>query len=421
MKKLFIILFLPVQIVFAQTEISLEDCYSWARKNYPNLQQTEIWQEIATLKKENLKKNFLPQIMLNGQATYQSDVTKIDISLPNFYIPTVSKDQYKAYAEIKQAIWDGGTTQASIKLEDAILQSNLSELEVEVYRLNDQVAQFFFSALAMNKQNEVLAAQKRMLDEKLKAIDSGIKNGMLEKSSALVIQAEILNLEQNQLQVESVKKAAFKMLTILTGENIEENSKLHFSGSSIPGKALLTRPENQLFANQNFQLKTQMNLLEKSRNPTIFGFGQAGYGRPGLNMLNDEFESYYFLGIGFKWNVFDWKKTSRQKQAMQLQHQLINRQEETFIQNMNLLLAQQFEQIGKLEKLLLTDSKMVELRTEIAKISASKLENETITTSDYIQDMQAETISKLNLELHKIQLNEATEKYRILQGKTDNN
>ena len=60
---------------------------------------------------------------------------------------------------------------------------------------------------------------------------------------------------------------------------------------------------------------------------------------------------------------------------------------------------------------------MVTLRSEIAKTSASKLENEIITTSDYIQDVQAETVSKLNIEIHQIQLNEAIEKYNLIKGK----
>ena len=83
-----------------------------------------------------------------------------------------------------------------------------------------------------------------------------------------------------------------------------------------------------------------------------------------------------------------------------------------------MLLVRQKEQIDKLKKLLETDEKMVSLRSNIVRTSASKLENETITTSDYIQDVQAETISLLNAELHQIQLNEAKEKYLLIQGKS---
>ena len=417
MKKLLVLLFLPVQLVFAQNEVSLDSCYSWARENYPNLKQSEIWQEITALRKENIKTNYLPQVTLNGQATYQSDVTKVNISVPGISIPSVAKDQYKAYAEFKQSIWDGGISEASAKLEDAVLKSNLSQLEVELYKLNDQVSQAFFTTLAIEKQKEVLAAQKKVLQEKLKKIQSGIQNQVVEKSAALEIEAEILNIEQNEIQLESGRKTALSMLSILTGKDIAISSKLNYKPAQTANFEGFQRPEEELFTAQKSQLQTQSDLLTKSRNPKLFGFGQAGYGRPGLNMLNDKFDTYYLVGVGLSWNAFDWKKTNRQKQVLQMQSQMVSQQEETFNQNIELLLTQQNEQINKLKTLLDSDSKLVTLRSEIAKTSASKLENEIITTSDYIQDVQAETVSKLNIEIHQIQLNEAIEKYNLIKGK----
>ncbi|HKI89108.1 MAG TPA: TolC family protein [Draconibacterium sp.] len=418
MRKLFILLLLPAQLIFAQNEVSLDNCYSWARENYPSLKQAEIWQEITSLKKENTKTNFLPQVSLNGQVTYQSAVTKVDIAMPGISIPSVSKDQYKAYADFRQTIWDGGLTAANLELEDAVLKSNLSQVEVELYKLNDQVAQAFFTVLAINKQKSVLAAQKTTLQEQLKVVQSGIKNQVLEKSSALALEAEIINIEQNELQLDAGKNTALKMLSILTGHTISVDSKLEFQQSAISPETQFTRPELQLFSNQSVQLETQMNLLDKSRNPKVFGFGQAGYGRPGLNMLNDKFDSYYLVGLGLSWNVFDWKKTTRQKQVLQLQQQTIQHQEETFMQNMNLLLAQQSEQIDKLGKMLEKDNQLVELKTEITKTTASKLENGTINSAEYVRDLQAETVSKINRELHQIQLDEAKEKYNLIKGKT---
>lgn len=418
MKRILILLFLPVQLAFGQNEISLNDCYGWARENYPNLKQAEIWQEITSLKKENSKTSYLPQVSLNGQATYQSDVTKVDIAMPGISIPTVAKDQYKTYAEIRQTIWDGGLTAANLELEDAVLKSNLSQVEVELYKLNDQVAQAFFTVLAMNKQQAALEAQKTTLQEQLKAVQSGIKNQVLEKSSALALEAEIIHIEQNELQLNAGKNTALKMLSILTGHTISEKSNLKFQQADISPGAEFSRPELQLFYNQSAQLETQMHLLDKSRNPKVFGFGQAGYGRPGLNMLNDKFDSYYLVGLGLSWNVFDWQKTSRHKQALRLQQQIIQHQEETFTQNIDLLLAQQSEQITKLEKMLQKDDQLVELKTEITKATASKLENGTINSADYVRDLQAETVAKINREIHRIQLDESKEKYNLIKGKT---
>ena len=404
--------------VFAQQEIALDSCYNWTRENYPNLKKVGIWEQLTALKKENMKTAYLPQLSLNGQATFQSDVTKVEAQNLPIEISPISKDQYKAFAEFRQSIWDGGISSANAEVEEAILKSNLSGLEVELYQLNEQVSQTFFTALAIDKQNMVLEAQIKALEVRLKEVRSGIENQVVEQSAGWELEAEILNMEQDRIQLQAGKRAAIKILSILTGKSFKENAGLKFTVEDIQENGYISRPEKALFSSQRSQVEKQSELLSRTRNPKIFGFGQAGYGKPGLNMLNDDFDTYYLVGIGVSWNAFDWKRTNREKQILQLQSEMINRKEETFGQNINMLLVRQKEQIDKLKKLLETDEKMVSLRSNIVRTSASKLENETITTSDYIQDVQAETISLLNAELHQIQLNEAKEKYLLIQGKS---
>jgi len=418
MKRLLIFLIFPLNIAIAQNQVSLEDCYTLARKNYPNFKHSELWHEISGLKKENIKTAYLPKLALHAQATYQSDVPGIEIPIPNISIPTVSKDQYKTYFELKQNIWDGGMTSANLELEDALLKNSLHELEVEIYKLNEQVAQSFFTILILEKQKDVLLAQKMVLEEKLGVLESAVRNGMMEKSSLLVLQAEILNLEQSEIQLESGKNAAIKMLSILTGENFTNNTSFHTEENGLVKNSELNRPELNLFSSQAESLENQMALLDKTRNPKIFGFGQAGYGKPGLNLLNDDFDTYYLVGIGISWNAFDWKNTLRKKQILKLQQGIIGRQKQTFEQNIQLLLARQAEEINKLQSILKNDTEIISLRIEISKAAASKLANETITASDYVQELQAETAAKLSFELHKIQLKEAIEKHLIIQGKS---
>ncbi len=419
MKRLLLLLLLlfPLQMLQGQQVIHLDSLYLLARENYPNLKQSGIFREITRLEKENIRINYLPEVVLNGQVTYQSDVTGIDIALPNVTIPHAPKDQYKAYAEIRQQIWDGGVSAASAAVEDVLLQINLDELEVELYKLNEQVAQAFFTVIIANKQLEVLAAQKRILDARFKSIESAVKHGTAEKTSLSVVKAEILNLEQNELQMKSVKNAALAMLSIFTGKSIGKDSEFILNEQKTGNGAVTLRPEMQLFDSRIARFDRQIKVLDKSRNPKVFGFGQAGYGRPGLNMLSDEFDTYYLVGAGISWTPFDWQESTRQKQVLQLQQERLKAQETTFVQNLNLLLARQQEEINKLEKMLETDRELVSLRSEVTQAAASKLENESITASEYIREVQSETIAKLNYELHKIKLDEAREKYNLIKGK----
>ena len=66
MRRLLLLLLIPIQSVLGQSEIPLDSCYNWARENYPNLKQAEIWQEISNLKQE-YPSSVTPDVSLPGK------------------------------------------------------------------------------------------------------------------------------------------------------------------------------------------------------------------------------------------------------------------------------------------------------------------------------------------------------------------
>src|SRR5690242_3126064 len=69
------------------SSLTIENCYELATKNYPLIKEKEFFDRINILSLDNAGKGFLPQISVNGQITYQSDVTQIPISFPDVNIP----------------------------------------------------------------------------------------------------------------------------------------------------------------------------------------------------------------------------------------------------------------------------------------------------------------------------------------------
>ena len=80
--------------------VTIEECYEWSRANYPLISKLDLLQKSTQFNLSNASKGNLPQININGQATYQSEVTELPIDLPNIDIPSMSKDQYKIYGQI---------------------------------------------------------------------------------------------------------------------------------------------------------------------------------------------------------------------------------------------------------------------------------------------------------------------------------
>ena len=415
-KLLFVALFLPVHLLMAQEAVTLEQCQTWARENNPALKQLELYQQILSLKTENNSTSYLPQVNLNGQATYQSEVTKVGISIPNINIPSVGKDQYKVYLDLKQTIWDGGLSKAKELINQAENAGNLQQTEVELYQVKEKVNQFFFTSFLIQENLNILDKKTETLNESKKLMESAVNNGIILSSELDQLLAEIISTKQRIIELKSSSETVLYALSILAGKTTDQFGHLTLPETLSVSTSSLKRPELDLFGKQNELLNANSEILQKQRNPKLFGFGQAGYGKPGLNMLNNKFDNYYLVGVGFSWNVLDWKTTSRQQRMIKFQQDIVQTKQESFVRNIDLATDQQNKQISQISDLLKTDQDLIQLRERITKTSASKLENGTITSADYLQDLNAETTARLLLESHKIQMKEAQIKLENIRG-----
>lgn len=413
---LFIGLLFPIHLLMAQETVTLEQCQTWARQSHPVLKQLEIYQQIMELKNDNNSTTYLPQVNLNGQVTYQSDVTQLPIKLPGVTVPLLSKDQYKIYLDFRQTIWDGGISKSKELINNAENAGNQQQVEVELYQVKEKVNQFFFNSFLIQENLKVLEKKMETLSERKKQLVSAVNNGMVLSSELDQLLAELIKTNQSIIELKSNQETVLSGLSILTGKTNEQIQNLALTEIIIEPEKPLKRPELDLFSKQNELLNANSEILQKQRNPKLFGFGQAGYGKPGMNMLNSEFDTYYLVGLGFSWNVLDWKTTSRQKQMIKLQQDIVQTKQESFIRNIDLAADQQSKRINHITELLKGDQELIQIRERITKSSSSKLENGSITTADYIQDLNAETTARMMLETHKIMLKEAMINLENIRG-----
>lgn len=407
---------LIVQVAWGQQPVSLEDCQQWAREYHPLLQQKELYEQMGTLKLENNETNKLPQVDLNAQATYQTDVTEVGIALPNVAIPGQAKDQYKMYLDVKQSIWDGGLTKANAILEQARTETNLQAVEVELYQLREQVNSLFFSSFLIQQNLALLERKLETLTAREAQMMSAVKNGMRLESDLDQIRAEQIKVKQQQLELESQRETVVAALAILTGKQPDDLQQLEIESQQPDLNQLPGRPELALFETQTSLLTASSDLLQKKRNPKLFGFGQAGYGRPGLNMLSSDFDTYALVGLGVSWSAFDWKNTRREKEIIQIQQDLVATRERQFERNIRIALDGEYRKMEQLKAMLVSDQELIDLQARITASAASKLENGTITTSDYLQDLNAELAARIALENHKVQLEAAKVNYQTIKG-----
>ena len=212
--------------VSAQTveRLTLAQTYDLAQKNYPVIKQKELVKQTANITIENLGKGYLPQFTVNGQATYQSDVTGFNISLGGINIQAPDKDQYKVVADLNQLIYDGGV----IRQQKVAAQLNgdvqQQEIEVELYQLKDRINQVYLSVLFLDEEIKQADLTKQDILSGIKRVEVQVKNGVALRSGLNQLKAQLLQNDQRTIELKESRKGLIQTLALFLNQSLNEET-----------------------------------------------------------------------------------------------------------------------------------------------------------------------------------------------------
>lgn len=403
-------LFIPC--LLSAQELSLESCQSAAQQNYPLVQQYGLIEQSANYTLQNINLAYLPQLSISAKATYQSDVIKLPIVIPGMTIPEMSPYQFQAVAELGQVIWDGGVIAAQKQTAKASSEVEKRKWEVDLYALRDRVNQLYFGVLLLDGQLEQVHILKQELTNHYNKVNSLVQNGIGSSTDLDAIKVEQLNVMQQETQLAASRRSLIQVLSAFIGQEITESAvfALPLMGEIRADKEI-KRPELQLLEAQNKVLGTQKELLTSGNLPKIGAFIQGGYGKPGLNMLSNDFSFFYIGGLKLTWNISGLYGQKNNVRKIEVNQKNIEVQKETFLFNLSLFTTQQRNEMDKLTEIIRTDDAIVELKSKIKRTTESKVENGTSTVTDLLRELHAENAAKQNRLLHQVQLYAAYYQY----------
>lgn len=403
---------------FAQ--LNIDECCIKARANYPLINQYGLIEKTEQYSLENIAKNYLPQFSLNGQATYQSEVTSIPIDFQSLglpiEIPELSKDQYKVTIDVNQLIWDGGNISSQKKITKASNEIERKKIDVNLYAVDEKVIQLYFGILAINEKLKVYDLKEQDINSNKKTVESMFRNGTAMQSDLDQINVELLNLDQSRTEQVWLKKAYCNMLSLFINEEVTETTVLEKPSDIFLFSNEITRPELSLYDSQTTLYDAQSSSISAKNNPKISLFAQGGYGRPGLNMLNDDFDFFAAGGIKLTWNFGNFYTKKNEKKLLEVNKSNVAVQREAFLFNTELQLTQEQAEIAKYRDLLSKDDDIIELRSRIKQASESKFRNGVYQTNELIRDINAEEQARQSKALHEIQYLFSIHNYKYTRG-----
>ena len=400
LKSLITLTFLLNLSLNAQQTITLDECQQLAKANYPLIKRNALIEKTRDYTVENASKGWLPQINVIAQATYQNEVTQLPINIPNMSVEPLSKDQYKIYADIQQTVYDGGMISNQKKIAQIQSETEVQKNEVELNKLEERINQIYFGILQSQEQLQQTDLTKNDLENGLKKAEAQFQYGTILRSQVDVLKAQIISLEQRKIELQSLRKNFINMLAVFIKKNIEEQTLFR-----KPEKLLLTeennRAELKVFDLQQKILETQKDIIESKNLPKLGAFFQGGYGKPGFNMLRNEFDLFYIGGARLQIPITGFYTKKNEIALLDTQQQDVEIQKENFVFNQKFSTIQNNGDLEKLQKLIDKDSELIALRQSIKKASLAQLENGVISTSDYLREVNAEEQARIQKVLHE--------------------
>ncbi|CAM1333388.1 TolC family protein [Tenacibaculum aestuariivivum] len=414
MKQLYILILFVTLPSLAQESIHLKECHNLIAKNYPLAKQNKLLASQNKLELAVINTIKLPKFNLDAQATYQSDVIKIPT--PNLPVNSQNKDQYRATVSVHQLIYNGGVTKATLNLKTAELKSKQKQIEVTLYKLKEEVNELYFSILLSEEKNKLLEEKKRYLEAKLREVESAVKHGVLLPSTVNVLQTELLKIAQQFITIKSNKLELIETLSSLIGKKLTKTTLFTVPLFEVELDSIISRPELALFKLKKAEIDKSITLISKQNTPKINGFATGGYGNPGLNMLDNSFQTFYTLGVKLHWNFFDWNSTKKQRELTAINNDIITNQAEIFKLNTRIKLNKYQKKIDEIKELISSDITIIKLRKDVLKAASIQLENGVITASAYITELVNLFEDESNFIKHKIELQLAKANYNIIKG-----
>lgn len=406
-RHILLTLFAGSTVAFAQTSerFTLEQLQQLSRENYPALKQKENYEAIGKNRVQQTGTNYLPQITITGQGTLQSEVTEFDIPIQGFGGFKPSADQYAAGIEIRENLLDYGAVHTQKEIERANAGAQMSQADADLLKLKERINQLYASICLQKENKNILQLRLEELNAKKEKLRSAVTNGSALQSSFLVLESEYYISQQKLDEVNSLLMAACKSLSVFSGKNIDSASVVtELPAVSLSAQSAVARPEFKMFEQQAQALQLKAKMITKNNLPRLYVFGRGYYGRPGFNFLNDDFRPYGLIGAGINWNLSAYYTSGKEKSNLRLNSGIIDAQRKTFDLNLQSTIIQEQEEINRLEKMIEADKKITEAKTTIRKAASSQLDNGTITPSDYLTELNAESQAQLNMKLHEIQL-----------------
>lgn len=412
MKRWVVIGLLGVLIGVPSWAQTLEACQQLACDHYPEIRQYDLIRQSKQYDLSNAARSWLPQVSFSAQATWQNRVPEFPSALSGMLdqagvsLRGLDKDQYKVALEVNQTIWDGGQSQADRRVIEATADEHRQATEVDLYAVKGRVNDLYFGILLLEERLGQTDLTIALLQSNLDKVRSLVTNGVAMQTDADAVEAELLSVQQQRVQIEASRESYRRMLELFIGQRLAERLERPELVEEISGES--ARPELAWIDAQQERLVAQELSVKSATRPRFGVFAQGYYGYPGLDyfagMVSTDWTWNALIGVKMSWNFGAYYTKKNRLSNLRVAQQQLDIQRDVFLFNTDLQVAEEQGNISRLRRALADDDRIVALRRSVREAAESKLRNGVIDTNDLLRKITDEASARSARSLREVEL-----------------
>lgn len=412
MKRWVVIGLLGVLIGVPSWAQTLEACQQLACDHYPEIRQYDLIRQSEQYDLSNAARSWLPQVSFSAQATWQNRVPEFPSALSGMLdqagvsLRGLDKDQYKVALEVNQTIWDGGQSQADRRVIEATADEHRQATEVDLYAVKGRVNDLYFGILLLEERLGQTDLTIALLQSNLDKVRSLVTNGVAMQTDADAVEAELLSIQQQRVQIEASRESYRRMLELFIGQRLAERLERPELVEAVSGES--ARPELAWIDAQQERLAAQELSVKSATRPRFGVFAQGYYGYPGLDyfagMISTDWTWNALIGVKMSWNFGAYYTKKNRLSNLRVAKQQLDIQRDVFLFNTDLQVAEEQGNISRLRRALADDDRIVALRRSVREAAESKLRNGVIDTNDLLRKITDEASARSARSLREVEL-----------------
>lgn len=354
----FLILILLAAGGFAQ-ELTLEEAWQIALKNNLTLQQVEKSIRQAEEEIKIQRSGFLPTLGGFASYRYQSEIPQLELP---FQLPTGSplnieagfRNQYDLNVAVQQPIFTGFRTRFSVSAAKEQFQAQLAGKTAAEHQLLLQIGRLYYQIQSNLLQQQIISQSIRRADNQLQQVRS-----LLRADQAIPF--DTLEIANRKLQQQILLKNLENVHQILRSQfnyllNVDEALSIHRIEvdtlsltlnplTAYQQMALDKRPElNQVNAFKKAQ-SNRVRIFRSAMYPQIYASASYHYARPGVNFFEDEWMTYYTVGINLQWSLWNWGRDFRKVKQARYEYEQLDLQNQDLIERIQQQVEETYRQL----------------------------------------------------------------------------